>query len=213
MSEAGRSTFLWVDVEEPAGRPVAAPAPVRAGTIPGEAGLWVFILGDMTIFGVFFVVFTSEVSDDRALFARSSDALHPSIGAANTLLLLVSSYLVILALRGWRLSPKAPSPGWLLGAMACGGAFMVSKGVEYTLELSAGHTPASGPFFTFYYVLTGVHLLHVVIGVTLLGVWWRGSRRGAAVSRIFREGAAVYWHMVDLLWLVIFALLYLGSGG
>jgi len=212
MNEAAGATFLWVDDDAPTRRrPVTAPA--RDGTIPGEAGLWVFILGDMTLFGAFFVVFTRELTKDRALFEQSSSALHPSIGALNTLLLLVSSYLVILALRGRRRSQSAPSLGWLVGAMACGGAFVASKAVEYALELSAGNTPATGTFFTFYYVLTGVHILHVAIGMTLLAVWWRGGRRGTAPSRTFQEGAAVYWHMVDLLWLVIFALLYLGSGG
>ena len=212
MTDARASTFLWVDEDTPTvPRPVAATA--RRGSMPAEAGLWVFVLGDMTLFGAFFTVFTHELSQDRALFERSADALHPSIGAVNTLLLLVSSYLVILALRGTRQSLSAPSAGWLVGAMACGGAFVVSKAVEYTLELSAGNTPATGTFFTFYYVLTGVHLLHVAIGMTLLAVWWRRCRRGDAVGRIFREGVAIYWHMVDLLWLVIFALVYLGSAG
>jgi nitric oxide reductase NorE protein len=212
MTDARASTFLWVDEDTPTvPRPVAAPT--RHSTMPAEAGLWVFVLGDMTLFGVFFTVFTHELSNDRALFERSAAALHPSIGAVNTLVLLVSSYLVILALQGTRRSLSAPSPGWLLGAIACGGAFVASKAVEYSLELSAGNTPATDTFFTFYYVLTGVHLLHVGIGMTLLAVWWRRSRRGDAASRIFREGVAIYWHMVDLLWLVIFALVYLGSAG
>jgi len=77
--------------------------------------------------------------------------------------------------------------------------------------LSAGHTPATGPFFTFYFVLTGLHLLHVFVGTALLSAWtvmlrrrrpWSGSRRAV-------EGIAVYWHMVDLLWIAIFALAYL----
>jgi nitric oxide reductase NorE protein len=208
---AGTPTFLWVDDDGPASRrPAAAPPP--AGAVPAEPGLWVFVLGDMTIFGALFVVFTRELAKAPALFERSTAALHPAIGVVNTLLLLVSSFLVVLGLRGRRRSPEVPSAGWLVGAMSCGVAFAVSKGFEYTLELSAGNTPASGTFFTFYYVLTGVHLLHVVIGVTLLGVWWRATRHGRPLSRTFQEGAAVYWHMVDLLWLVIFALLYLGGG-
>jgi nitric oxide reductase NorE protein len=212
MTRAPGPTFLWVDEDAPTvDRPVDARS--REGALPAEAGLWVFVLGDMTLFGAFFTVFTHEFSQHRALFERSADALHPSIGAVNTLLLLVSSYFVILALRGRRRAQNVSSPEWLIGALVCGGAFVVSKAVEYTLELSAGNTPASSTFFTFYYVLTGVHLLHVAIGMTLLAVWWRRSRSGDALSRIFREGVAIYWHMVDLLWLVIFALLYLGSAG
>jgi nitric oxide reductase NorE protein len=213
MNEATETpTFLWVGDGPVLERRPEVDTTQHDRRIPAEAGLWVFVLGDMTIFGTFFAVFAKELSADPAAFERAATSLHQPIGALNTLVLLLSSYFVVVALRG-RSGRGAASTPWLVGAMACGGAFMVSKAIEYTLELSAGNTPGSGTFFTFYYVLTGVHVLHVVIGVTLLGVWWRGSRRGVAVSRVFREGAAIYWHMVDLLWLVIFALLYLASSG
>lgn len=204
-------TFLWDDGAAPVRRPrpVAAPSDRH---VPAEAGVWVFVLGDMTIFGAFFAVFAHDLSENREVFAESARALHQPLGVVNTLLLLVSSYLVVLALRGRRGSGGARNR-WLLGAVGCGGAFLVSKAVEYSLALSAGHTPASGTFFTFYYVLTGVHLLHVVIGITLLLVWHRASEGSVASRPVFQEGAAVYWHMVDLLWLVIFALVYLGAVG
>ena len=210
------STFLWVTQEE---RDPSLQAEGRArrrdvAGLPGEVGLWVFVLGDMTIFGAFFTVFAWELRDDRSTFSLAAAALHQPIGVLNTLLLLISSYAVVVALHAHRRSVPGLRRRALLAALVCGSAFLVSKAVEYSLEISAGHTPASNDFFTFYFVMTGVHGLHVVIGMVLLTLWVRRSGRSGAAppSRAFSEGAAVYWHMVDLLWIVIFGLLYLGAG-
>lgn len=214
MTHLDDTPFLWLD--DPSAGPVhpvheGRDPDAAAADVPGEVGLWIFILGDMSIFGAFFAVFCHELAEDRPAFAAGTQALHQDIGAVNTLLLLVSSYLVVLALRGRPAQPLT-SVRWLTTAILCGALFVLSKAVEYAITIGGGHTPADGTFFTFYFVLTGVHLLHVLIGMCLLGGWRLGARRGALPSERFREGAAVYWHMVDLLWLVIFALLYLGSG-
>lgn len=209
MSES--ASFLWVDdVLDPA--PAGPPAPrQQVEGLPAEPGLWVFVVGDMTIFGIFFSVFLWENRSERELFGASASELYQPIGVANTLVLLVSSYLVVLALHLHRSGQVEQVRRLLVGAMSCGLAFAGLKAVEYGMELGDGHTPGSNVFFTFYYVMTAVHLLHVLIGMTLLGVWRRRSvaDRGWNEQRTFVESAAVYWHMVDLLWLVIFALLYL----
>lgn len=207
MNGTGTASFPWLD-DVPA-RPASDTSPRPAPQVPGEVGLWIFVLGDMSIFGAFFAVFARELAADRAGFVVAAGELHPDIGVVNTLVLLVSSYLVVLALRA---RADHPSSAWLTGAIACGAVFIASKALEYSIELGAGNSPADGTFFTFYYVMTGVHLLHVVIGMCLLAVWRRRARAGQPPSVRYREGAAVYWHMVDLLWLVIFALLYLGGG-
>jgi nitric oxide reductase NorE protein len=207
VNEPGTASFLWLD-DVPA-RPAGDPSPRPAPQVPGEVGLWIFVMGDMTIFGALFAVFARELAADRAGFVAAAGELNPDTGVFNTLVLLVSSYLVVRALRG---RPGHPSSGWLTGAIACGAVFIASKSLEYSIVLGAGNSPADGTFFTFYYVMTGVHLLHVVIGMCLLAVWRRRTRGVQPPSVRYREGAAVYWHMVDLLWLVIFALLYLGGG-
>ena len=99
------------------------------------------------------------------------------------------------------------------GAIGCAAGFAALKAVEYTSELSSGHTPASGLFFTFYFVLTGLHLLHVVIGSGLLLAWQGMLKRGRSWVQVrgLAEGIASYWHMVDLLWVAIFAIVYLVS--
>lgn len=206
-------SFLWDHVGEEAS---VAPAPAASRPpivgLPGEVGLWIFVLGDMTIFGAFFAVFSWELREDRQVFSDSAAALHQPIGVVNTVLLLVSSYAVVVALHAHRTGQARARRSAIAAALACGGGFLVSKAIEYSLELGAGHTPGSNDFFTFYFVMTGVHALHVVIGMVLLSWWLHRARRSAASDRTFVEGAAVYWHMVDLLWIVIFGLLYLGAG-
>ncbi len=209
---APESGFLWTEDAEPATR---APRPVRVARddVPGEPGIWIFILGDMTVFGVFFTVFVVELRKDRDLFAESSALLHPAIGMTNTLVLLISSYLVVLAIHWHRQGQLERSNRALSRALGCALLFAALKTLEYTLEIQAGHSPASNIFFMLYFAFTGVHLMHVTIGATLLTVWRRKVRRRARWddSRVFAESAATFWHMVDLLWIVLFALFYLVS--
>lgn len=214
-----RASFLWVDDEPSDGsssvlRPPAATgttAVVRTDGLPAEPGLWIFVLGDMAIFGVFFTAFLAENRGARSEFTAAADELYPAIGVANTLVLLASSLLVVLALHYHRQGATVAARRLILGALACAGTFAGIKAVEYSLEISAGHTPTSGGFFTFYFVMTGVHLVHVLIGAAWLTAWSRRVTAGRPwrQERRFAESAAVYWHMVDLLWIIIFTLLYL----
>lgn len=100
----------------------------------------------------------------------------------------------------------------LLGVLGCAVVFAALKAFEYSAALSSGHVVTSNMFWTFYFVLTGIHLLHVLIGAVLVVIWWKKSHAepSTAGGRRFPEIAAVYWHMVDLLWVVIFTLLYVG---
>ncbi|MFT4262240.1 MAG: cytochrome c oxidase subunit 3 [Nocardioides sp.] len=206
--------FLWAPSTEREARAAVAgaatppPNPGR-GRVPGEPGVWIFLLGDMSLFGAFFVVFTWENRQDRELFAAATQALHQPIGAVNTFVLLLSSYLVVRALAATRAGRPAPARRLLAGAIGCGLVFGALKAVEYALEIGGGHTPATSAFFTFYFVLTGVHLLHVVIGMSLLALWWRRLGTADGAGELLSASAGAYWHMVDLLWVLIFTLLYL----
>jgi nitric oxide reductase NorE protein len=207
--------FLWTDEEDLQHDRAAAGTEPRIAIpgLPAEPGLWVFVLGDMTVFGWFFLVFMWERRQDRADFADSVSELYQPIGVVNTLVLLLGSYLVVLALRAHRLGRLVRCKRLLGGAVACGAAFAALKAVEYSLEISDGHTPGENAFFLFYFTLTGIHLVHVLIGTALLFGWFRAARRGREWKRdrAFAESAAVYWHMVDLLWILIFTLIYLVS--
>jgi nitric oxide reductase NorE protein len=204
--------FLWSDVDDPA--PVRSRQPSgtpSSGHVPGEAGLWIFILGDMSLFGAMFVVLMWENRSARPLFHRCALELYQSIGLVNTLVLLLSSYLVVAATWAHRCGDHAGAARFILGALGCALVFAGLKALEYAQGIASGHTPATNLFFTFYFVLTGVHLLHVLVGSGLLGAWWfsLGRRRPWNAARRLFEGVAVYWHMVDLLWIAIFTLVYL----
>jgi nitric oxide reductase NorE protein len=193
--------------------PSRRPAKLVDGHIPGELGLWIFILWDMTLFALIMLVFLWERRSDRATFTESAHQLIQPIGAVNTLILLLSSYLVVRALFAHRVGRHLQARRLVFGAIGCAAVFAGLKVVEYSSEISAGHTPASGMFFRFYFILTGLHLLHVIIGTGLLTAWQvtLQRRRPWAGTQKLAEGIASYWHMVDLLWVAIFALVYLVS--
>lgn len=181
--------------------------------VPGEPGAWIFILGDMCVFAVFFSVYLIERGHDPGLFARSQEQLNRNLGALNTIFLLVSSLLVVLAVRAVRRDAhRHLAPYLFVGAMVCGACFVVVKAFEYHEKIAAGITPQTNSFFMYYFVLTGVHLFHLVFGMGVLTVLWRLTSSRDPLSRhklAFVEGGACFWHMVDLLWIVLFPLLFL----
>lgn len=192
-------------------RPSPVPdRPRGADRTPVEIGLWVFILGDMSLFGAFFAGFGWQAHVDPALFASSAARLLIGIGAINTLVLLTSSLFVVAAVRAMNAGAFRPAARALAAALVCALVFAGLKVSEYLAEIGAGYTPATNQFFTYYFVLTGIHLLHVLIGAVLLFTAWRGLRAATpSLSPRFVEGAGIYWHMVDLLWVVLFPLLYI----
>lgn len=190
----------------------AEPAPrSRDRRVPGEDGLWVFLLGDMVVFAVFFGAIVVLRGQHTVMFRASQHALHPGLGILNTGLLLTGSLLVVLGTREIRAGSRRAS-GLFAAAAACGAGFAAVKALEYADLVSSGHTPQTNDFFMYYFVFTGIHLGHLVIGLALLGVLVHRARRPVGLTRgqgVFVDCAACYWHMVDLLWLVLFPLLYL----
>ncbi|MGB0956143.1 MAG: cytochrome c oxidase subunit 3 [Panacagrimonas sp.] len=179
--------------------------------LPGEPGVWIFILGDMTIFALFFMTFIFYRAQDPALFLESRTHLNQHFGALNTLLLLASSWFVIMAVNAARkrmthIATRLFSAAWL-----CGLGFVVVKYFEWGEKISAGITLTTNDFFMYYYVFTGIHLLHLLIGLGVLAFLISISRRGNFDDRnmMMLEGGASFWHMVDLLWIVLFPLLYM----
>lgn len=180
-----------------------------AGHVPGEPSMWFFVIGDLFIFGVYFVSYLWFRSADHALFLDSQRHLNQDIGVVNTVILLTSSLFVALGTAAAR-GGNARHALRLFGfALACGAAFPVLKAFEWIPEIAAGYRPGTNLFFMYYYVLAGMHLCHVLLGLMILGFVMRELRQSRAPRIRFVETGATYWHMVDLLWLVLFALLYL----
>lgn len=181
------------------------------GRIPGEAGIWIFIFGDLLIFGLFFVVFIVERSQDLALFEAAHAQMSLTFGTVNTLILLSGSMFVVLGVHALKLGKPATASRMILAALATGAAFTVSKVLEYADKLEHGHTPATNAFYMYYFVFTGIHLVHLLIGMLGLWIMHRITRLPRPSARDFNvlEAAGCFWHLVDLLWIVLFALLYL----
>ncbi|MDX8153773.1 cytochrome c oxidase subunit 3 [Patulibacter brassicae] len=189
----------------------ADPRAAPARRVPGELGTWVFVLADMTVFAFLFGAYLVDRSGQLETFHASQQQLIPLFGIVNTVLLLTSSLAVALALRLLATAPAAARRLlWL--AIGCGLAFSVLKVAEYADKLSQGLTPQSDDFLMYYFVLTGVHWFHLACGLLVLAGLVRLTRRGGELSareRTYAEGGGVFWHMVDLLWIVLFPLLYL----
>jgi nitric oxide reductase NorE protein len=180
---------------------------------PGEAGTWVFLFGDMLVFGVFFATFMYQRGRAPELFDESRRTLSIGIGLTNTLILLTSSLFVATAIRAIRTSERRAAQLLLIGAIACGLAFVGLKAVEYTAKVNAGHVPNANAFYLYFFILTGIHLIHVLIGIAILVLLFTQARRTelSAQRTALIEGGACFWHLVDLLWIVLFPLLYLVS--
>jgi nitric oxide reductase NorE protein len=208
--------FLRDDVA-PAPRAARAPAGAadapRARRVPGEAGIWVFILGDMLMFGVFFAAFLVQRGQDPEVFAHSRETLTVVYGAVNTLVLLTSSLFVATAVRAHRAGRRDDARRLVALAGMCAAIFAAIKVAEWIIKLDAGHDPGENLFYTYYFLLTGVHFLHLTIGSVVLAYWWRLLRRPRQPEgeRRVVECCASYWHMVDLLWVVLFPVLYLSA--
>lgn len=184
--------------------------PARERRIPGEAGLWVFILGDMTVFGVFFGTILVMRGQQPELFRASQHALHPALALINTVLLLAGSLLVIRGVARVRASSPVASH-FFLATLVCALGFAAIKSIEYYLLVRDGHTPGTNDFFMFYFAFTGIHLAHLLIGAMLNAILAVVTRHPEASTGRIRlvEAGGCYWHMVDGLWLLLFPLLYL----
>ena len=179
--------------------------------LPGVDGIWVAIGADAVIFAILFLSFMQERLRDPALFETSRLSLNPNFGGIDTLILLTSSWSVALAVQALKRGLTGSASRLFLGGALTGLMFMVSKSVEYFQKFSHGITPGTNDFFMWYFTLTGLHLLHVVFGTSLLTYVWLKTRTGAYSSsnRVVPECVASYWHLVDFLWIVLFPLLYL----
>lgn len=187
-------------------------AKTRSGHVPGEPGIWILLFGDMVVFTVLFAVYLNRRGHVPTLFAESQTTLNRTLGAVNTLVLLCSSALIVLAALAFRDDQRRHlTPRLTLAGAAVGSCFVFIKLYEYHEKVTAGLTPSTNEFYMYYFVLTGLHLAHVVIGLIVLTVLSTLARKTEPTRThiAFFEGGACFWHMVDLLWLVIFPLLFL----
>ena len=181
--------------------------------LQGDVAVWIFILAELLAFGVFFLAYAFARARNPALFDAAQASLDRQSGVINTLLLVSSSALVAYAVAVVRradANAARRAATALLGAIVCGLGFVLVKSSEYAIHFAAGMELSSSTFSMFYLSLTGFHFFHVILGLVVLAVLWRQTAAG-----VYRpddanglESGAAYWHMVDLVWLILFPLVY-----
>lgn len=186
--------------------------PLELRVSPGKIGMWVFLAGEIMIFGGLIGCFVL-LRLAHGGWAAEGEHVNWRIGAFNTLVLLTSSMSMALALGEARRNNADGVKICLAITALLGLAFLGIKGFEYSREIGEGFTPWSGLFWNFYYMLTGLHAMHVAVGVavnsTFLGLT---ARRGlVSTSALHLEFAGLYWHFVDLVWIFLFPLVYLST--
>lgn len=185
-------------------------------SIPGDSGVWFFIVADMCAFAVFFLVFIVGRAADPVLYESSRKMLDLRFGLANTLILLTSGAFMAQATREAQRGAWHRARAMMIAALLAGLPFGFSKVLEWQAKFAHGLTLTTNEFFTYYFVFTGIHFLHFAIGVIVLIMLQRvamDQRKPFATRLAWIEAGGAYWHMVDLLWIVLFAMLYLLRAG
>lgn len=184
---------------------------IAAPRIPAEPGIWVLVGGDLLVFSLFFLSFATYRRDAVELYASAQAQVGHGIGIANTLLLLTGSWFVYRGVEyARRDGPHAGANLLLMGALT-GVAFLLNKAVEWSTLFAQGASAYENDYFMFFFMFTGIHAFHVLLGTGVLLAFQARMREGAARSPSMWviEAGGIFWHLVDLLWLVLFALLYL----
>ncbi len=189
----------------------------------GRMGIWLFLVTEVLLFGGLFCAFAIFRSWYFDSFVEAHHHLDKVMGGINTVVLISSSLTMALAVRSAQQSKKELTAILLAITLACAFAFLCIKYVEYSHKFHEGllpgkyfsaegfHTKHPGVFFAIYFMMTGIHGVHVVIGMCLITWILRRTMRGEFSSRYYApvEGVGLYWHLVDLIWIYLFPLLYL----
>ena len=186
-----------------------------------KIGMWLFIYTEIMLFGGLFVLYAAYYSRHTASFIENAKHLSTALGTVNTVVLLVSSFTVAAAITAIHRKNKRGAILLAAGTVVLGLVFLVNKYFEWGHKIRDGIYPGSdtlldvspgtGVFYGLYYAITGLHGIHILIGLILLTV----SIYGVAANRIHSgdygllENSGLYWHLVDLIWIFIFPLFYL----
>lgn len=177
---------------------------------PGDLAIWIFILAELAVFAIFFAAYAFARMGEVELFTTYQRTLDTRLALINTLALITSSYFVVRAVDRVRSDDATGCIRWLLGALLLGGVFLGVKSFEYAHLFGEGVSLSSNTFYTFYLSLTFFHFMHVIMGMVILAAVAVKAARGdySAEQHTGVETGASYWHMVDLVWLILFPLVY-----
>ena len=186
-------------------------------------GMWAFLATEVLFFGTLIAAYFNYRIWFGAEFIAAARMTKVALGTTNTAVLLTSSACMAMAVTTFERGARRAPVLWLMATALLGVAFIAIKSVEYWLEYQehlvpalnfdlAGHGGVAEIFFMFYFCATGLHALHLLIGIVMVSwlAWWIGS------GRIDRAGSTtrligLYWHFVDIVWIFLFPLIYLAG--
>jgi nitric oxide reductase NorE protein len=177
---------------------------------PGDLAIWIFILAELLVFAIFFAAYAFTRMNNVELFNQYQLTLDRNSALINTLVLLTSSYFVVNAVTRIRNNSHRGCAAWLWAAVGMGGIFIFIKLAEFGHHFSQGVSLSTNTFYMFYLSLTAFHFMHVLLGMVILAVvaWKAGRGLYSESEHDGVETGASYWHMVDLVWLILFPLVY-----
>jgi len=179
--------------------------------LPGDFAIWIFIFAELLVFGIFFIAYAFARSYNVELFNTSQATLIQEFGAINTIVLITSSYFVVQAVAAIKNNKDQICVNWLGAALFMGAIFLFVKIIEFHEKISAGISMSTNLFYMFYLSLTFFHFMHVILGMIILAAILLKARQGgySATNHTGVETGASYWHMVDLIWIILFPLVYI----
>jgi nitric oxide reductase NorE protein len=176
--------------------------------VPGQPDMWAFVLFETLVFTAYFGFYLFYRARSPELFLHAQAQLDLRVGVFNTLVLLLSSWSVARCVQSSRAGAYRAALRDVYITAACAGVFLCSKAFEWARLVGTGNGLGRNDFFTYYFFLTGIHFVHLLIGFVVLGVVVYQLRSPVRRSQELVETCATYWHTVDFLWALIFALLY-----
>jgi cytochrome c oxidase subunit 3 len=196
-------------------------AHVHRDDIGSRLGMWLFLFTELVLFGGMFIVYAIYRFTHQQEFHLAAKELNTLFGTLNTIILLTSSLTMALSITALQKNQKGLSIFLQLATIVFALAFMVNKFFEWSAKFHHGLFPGSDVlleksngeilFFGLYYIMTGLHGLHVIIGVILIGImtYFTSKNRITSDNYVRLESAGLYWHLVDIIWIFLFPLFYL----
>ena len=186
-----------------------------------KIGMWIFLYSEILLFGGLFVLYAVYFHAFPEDFAKGGKELNRIFGTANTLVLLISSFTVAASITAVQRRKKGQAIGFLIFSLLCGLTFLINKYFEWgakfhhdlypNSDLLLDSDPGFNIFFGLYYTITGLHGLHVIIGMVLLAISLALVINDKVTDQRYAmlENSGLYWHLVDLIWIYVFPLFYL----
>ncbi len=195
--------------------------PMHKDYAGAKLGMWLFLFTELLLFGGLFLLYGAYLARYPHEFAAAGRDMHLFFGTLNTVILITSSLLVAMSVTAIQRDQRRTVLWLLVGTILCASIFMFNKYLEWSEEIGRGIYPnspklAAGPpgesvFYSLYYLTVGLHGLHVLVGGTLLAVVALRVKKGSihGGDYVLLENGALYWHLVDLVWIFIFPFYYL----